>query len=441
MLRKCEALIPMLVGLAFFVIGETWDLGESNFATAQEIPAEATERRALADGVLTIVPPNIEVNEGVVYPRPFAGLKSPSYTPKHLADSQTLSGRTTGVMRYRDTWQLEFAFKELRYLDVKLPLPDGNTQAAGVWYMIYRVRNLDQHLSFQAKEGGAELGPNAATPLASLDPSTLPGRFFPAFQLEGWVEELNGDYVQRAYRDRVLPAAIPQIAAVEKMTGMLRDNVEMAREDFSKVDSSAEVWGVATWLDIDPRINFVAVSVQGLSNAFQGGSADESTKNAVKTLQINFWRPGDANLVESEFQLGIAFEDEILERQRQLVQKYRLPGPELVIDRIQPETGAPTRIGHIPAEFDLESRRSAIVQQLDGGEVPESLAKFMSELEGPAAENLTVTAAVPGLRWILAGADGKAWTIALKPLTWEFNGEKFQFVGPLDYFWDFRYIF
>ncbi|MBL8892036.1 MAG: hypothetical protein JNL67_18825 [Planctomycetaceae bacterium] len=441
MLRKCEALIPMLVGLAFFVMVETLERGQSNRASAQEGPAEETGSRTLADGVLTVVPPHIDVNEGVVYPRPFAGLNSPNYTPKHLPNSQTLAGRTTGVTRYRDTWQLEFAFKELRYLEVKLPLPDGNTQAAGVCYMIYRVRNLDQHLSFQANEAGAELSPNVATPLANLDPSTLPGRFFPAFQLEGWIEEPNGDYVQRAYRDRVLPAAIPQIAAAEKMAGMLLDNVEIARVDLAKVDSSVEVWGVATWLDVDPRVNFASVSVQGLSNAFQVGGSGESTKNEVKTLQINFWRPGDSNLIESQFRLGIAFEDEKAERQQQLVQKYRLPGPELVIDRIQPETGAPTRLGYVPAEFNLENRQSAIVQQLDGGEVPQALAEFIAKLEGPAAENLTVTASAPGSRWIVAGADGKTWTVGLKALTWEFNGEKFQFVGPLDYFWDFRYIF
>jgi hypothetical protein len=349
-------------------------------------------------------------------------------------------------MRYRDIWQLEFAFKELRYLEVKLPLPDGNSQAAGIWYMVYRVRNLDQHLSFPANEAGTEVDPNPAARLADLDPSILPGRFFPAFQLEGWVEDPNGDYVQRAYRDRVLPAAISQIATAEKMTGLLRDNVEMAREDLAKADASQEFWGVATWLDVDPRINFASVSVQGLSNAFrtessgQSETTGESAKHEVKTLQINFWRPGDSNLAESEFRLGIAFEDDNIERQRQLVQKYRLPGPELVIDRIQPETGAPTRLGYVPADFNLETKSSVIVQQLENGEVPETLLAFMARTEPAAGDNFTVTATAPGSRWTLTGADGTTWTVGLQPLTWQFNGEKFEFTGALDFFWDFRYI-
>lgn len=439
MLQKCEVLLSMLAGLVLYHVGESLELVGASTTYAQELPTE-DGARTLADGVLTVVAPNIDVNEGVVYPREFAGLTPKNYTPNHIPNAATLSGRSTGVTRYRDTWQLEFAFKELRYLEVKLPLPDGNSQSAGVWYMVYRVRNLDQHLSFPADAANGEIKPNTTTRLADLDPSILPGRFFPAFQLEGWVEDLTGDYVLRGYRDRVLPAAVPQIAAAEKMTGRLRDNVEMAREDLSASDASQEYWGVATWLDVDPRINFASVTVQGLSNAFRSDSFDESAKHEVKTLQINFWRPGDSNLETSRFRLGIAFEDEDPERQQQLVQKYRLPGPELVIDRIQPQTGAPTRLGYVPADFNLETKTSAVVQELDNGTVPEAVAAFLTKMEAAGADNLTVTATAPGSRWLVTGADGQTWTIGLQPLTWQFNGEKFEFVGPLDHFWDFRYI-
>jgi hypothetical protein len=439
MLRKSPFLIPVLVGLFLLQIGETLGLGNANRASAQDFSTDDGSR-TLAEGVLTVVAPNIDVNEGVVYPRGFAGLTARNYTPNHLPNNATLSGRTTGVTRYRDIWQLEFAFKELRYLEVELPLPDGNSQAAGVWYMIYRVRNLNEHLSFPADETTGEFKPNKATALADLDPSILPGRFFPAFQLEGWVEDLDGGYVLRGYRDRVLPAAIPQIAAAEKMVGRLRDNVEIARENLADSDASEEFWGVATWLDVDPRINFASVSVQGLSNAFHSEQGEEAAKHEVKTLQINFWRPGDSNLEASQFKLGIAYEDENLERQQQLVQKYRLPGPELVIERIQSETGAPTRLGFVPAEFNLETKTSAIVQELDGGNVPEAVAAFIAKMDG-VAENLSVSTAAPASRWMLSGGDGQSWSISLQPVTWQLNGEKFDFVGPLDYFWDFRYIY
>lgn len=439
MLQKCEVLIPMIAGLLLFQFAESLEFGGLSRTSAQELPS-ADGTQALADGVLTVVAPNIDVNEGVVYPREFAGLTPKNYSPKHIPNSATLAGQTTGVTRYRDIWQLEFAFKELRYLEVKLPLPDGNSQSAGVWYMVYRVRNLDQHLSFPVNEANGEVTPNSATRLADLDPSILPGRFFPAFQLEGWVEDLNGDYVRRGYRDRVLPAAVPQIAAAEKMTGRLRDNVEMAREDLAASDASQEFWGVATWLDVDPRINFASVSVQGLSNAFRSEKFDESAKPEVKTLQINFWRPGDSDLESSRFRLGIAFEDENPDRQRQLVQKYQLPGPELVIDRIQLQTGAPTRLGHVAADYNLETKASAIAQELDNGTVPEAVSAFLAKIDSAGTDDLTVTSTVPGSRWLVTGANGQTWTIGLQPLTWQFNGEKFEFVGPLDHFWDFRYI-
>ena len=44
--------------------------------------------------------------------------------------------------------------------------------------------------------------------------------------------------------------------------------------------------------DVDPNIDFVSVYIKGLTNAFRlGRSTDDPSK--LKTLQLNFWRPGD----------------------------------------------------------------------------------------------------------------------------------------------------
>jgi hypothetical protein len=51
-----------------------------------------------------------------------------------------------------------------------------------------------------------------------------------------------------------------------------------------------------------------------------------------------------------------------------------------------------------------------------------------------------VTTTTPSLRWTLTTADGQTWVVGLQAVTWQVNGEKIDFVGPLDYFWDFRYI-
>lgn len=443
MLRKCALLvrIPAAAVLAagLFCLSQLAPVSAQDLFGSAATTPEPTEPR-LADGVLTVVPPSIDVNEGVVYPRPFPGLAAGNYTPRQLATSETLLGRTSGITRYRDVWQLEFAFKELRYLDIKLPLPDGSTQAAGVWYLIYRVRNLDQHLSFPVDSESGDVQPKSDTPLAEIDPSALPGRFFPAFGLDGWVEDTNGDYLLRSYRDRVLPAAVPQIEAAEKMVGQLNDNIAMAKVNMAERTAEQPVWGVATWLDVDPRVNFASVSVQGLSNAFRADLSGETPQSEVKTLQINFWRPGDSNLTSSRFRLGIAYDDDDLSRQQELVAKYRLPGPELVIDRIQPETGAPTRLGNVSAGIDLQTKTSDTLNMLNNGQMPAALTEFLARFGVVDAANLNVTATTPSLRWTLTTADGQTWVVGLQAVTWQVNGDKIDFVGPLDYFWDFRYI-
>ena len=69
------------------------------------------------------------------------------------------------------------------------------------------------------------------------------------------------------------------------------------------------IWGVATWEDVDPAIDFFSVFVGGLSNALKwhdpsgayqtGDLPGKGRKFLRKTLQLNFWRPGD-DLAENE---------------------------------------------------------------------------------------------------------------------------------------------
>ena len=58
-----------------------------------------------------------------------------------------------------------------------------------------------------------------------------------------------------------------------------------------------------TWVDIDPRIDFFSIFVGGLTNAYQWTDPPGAYKTGDppatgrefkrKTLQLNFWRPGD----------------------------------------------------------------------------------------------------------------------------------------------------
>ena len=76
------------------------------------------------------------------------------------------------------------------------------------------------------------------------------------------------------------------------------------------------VWGVATWENVDPRIDRFSIYASGLTNAYRwedppgayqpGDTLGKGRKFTRKTLKLNFWRPGDEYYEhEKEFRLGI----------------------------------------------------------------------------------------------------------------------------------------
>ena len=77
------------------------------------------------------------------------------------------------------------------------------------------------------------------------------------------------------------------------------------------------MWGVATWTDVDPRIDFFSVYVGGLTNAYRwerharapikpGDPPGKGRQFARKMLQLNFWRPGDElQPIERELRYGV----------------------------------------------------------------------------------------------------------------------------------------
>jgi len=81
-------------------------------------------------------------------------------------------------------------------------------------------------------------------------------------------------------------------------------------------DANEGVWGVVTWAHIDPRVDYFVVHVQGLTNAYKfvdpagafkaGDAPGTGRKLLKKTLQLNFWRPGDTvDLKEEEVHFGL----------------------------------------------------------------------------------------------------------------------------------------
>ena len=110
----------------------------------------------------------------------------------------------------------------------------------------------------------------------------------------------------------------------------LHNSVEIGRVPIELSDERIDrsVWGIATWEDVDPRMDFFAINVGGLTNAFRMAppdsppTADGTPRVLAKTLQLNFWRPGDAVLQhESEFHFGVPIDADPV-AQEKILEKY-----------------------------------------------------------------------------------------------------------------------
>ena len=277
---------------------------------AQVSPPTPAQRK-LAPGVLTTIAPNFTPEETVSTHDLIEVRANPAleWKPEYLAATDTLFGLAADVKFRRDIWSLEFAFKPLRMIEVDVPFPSGGKQRKLVWYLVYSVRNTGQVLKPVEGKGGiftAELGKGG------------PVRFIPQFVLESQDRFATGERSSKAYLDRVIPAAVAAISQRETPGHKLLNTVEMSEQPIpvsgDRIDR--RVWGVATWTDIDPRIDFLSVYVGGLTNAYQwedipgefkpGDSPGKGRHFARKTLQLNFWRPGDeVEQSERELRYGV----------------------------------------------------------------------------------------------------------------------------------------
>jgi hypothetical protein len=280
-------------------------------AQAQQVQSRAP--RPFAPGVVTTIPPDFEPAETVSTHDLVEIRANPNapWKPELLTDSRTLYGMSEGVKFRRDVTCLEFSFKPLRMIRVDVPGPNGRMERKIVWYMVYSVRNTGEVLKPVEDADGV-----VGTKLAQGGP---PLRFIPSFVLESHDLNAAGEPVEKAYLDRLIPSAFAAIQAREAHNRTLLNSAEMAEQILPPSDGRQDnsVWGVAMWTDVDPRIDFFSVYVGGLTNAYRwvdpagaykaGDPPGTGRQFTRKTLQLNFWRPGDEHLLdEREIRFGVA---------------------------------------------------------------------------------------------------------------------------------------
>jgi hypothetical protein len=247
-------------------------------------PAPTGPPRTLAPWVMKKVDPNATVSETVS-----------RHDIVELTAVDPKFDWAKDVAFRRDIWHLEFQFKPLRRILVDVPQDTGKMQRKPVWYLVYQVTNTGKVMHPVAEQDGTY----------KVEQIDQPIRFVPEFLL--YSPEFN-----KTYPDRVIPTALGPIRMREDRNREFLTTVDAVRE----IAPGQTLWGVAMWEDLDPRIDRFSIFVHGLTNAYEwqdqpgvfkpGSPLGTGRRLARKTLQLNFWWPGDdIDRGEDEIRFGI----------------------------------------------------------------------------------------------------------------------------------------
>ena len=339
--------------------------------------AQTDAPRPLAKGVLKTVPENLDPRDMFSLPMVMPDLNATKFDPKTIAQKKTLFGQSRSVVMFRNNvWQYEFSFTGLRQAKLRIPTGNGKAATRNYWYMVYRIRDTGQTMTISDVKQNPKF--DHITKEIDFDKSidSQEKKFLPRFTLEGWVPVDNG-YQKVSYRDTISPIALEQIRQKEDPNQVLFDSHQMSQAKIptAKNDTDRGVWGVAIWENVDPRIDFVSVFVQGLTNAFRL-SDPVSAPSKLKTLQLNFWRPGDSVNEASDFvKFGIPLIDDPA-MQALVTQRYDLPGPIFRGYFKNEEAKRDVLVTETDAQISLEDFNSSIAPPTGSGET----APFNSEI-------------------------------------------------------------
>jgi len=332
------------------------------FGLSSHVQAQL-QPRAFADGVLKTIPTKLDPRDTHSLPITMPGINADNWTPNLFPVDETLIGKSRQVTLYRDpVWELEFSFLPLRQERVKLPSAVGGLENRNVWYLVVRVRNTGSAMTYK----DIRQSPDTEHIVRKLqydkpvDPADID--FAPRFVLQGWVEdEAAGRYRKAEYASVINATALAQIQDIEDPNQNLLDVHQLSKVKIpmAKNDVDPGVWGVAIWEGVNPSIDYVSVRVEGLSNAYR--LKDPETKTAfAKTLQLNFWRPGDGvGQQRDQLTYGIPLVDNANEQIR-ICRFYELPGPMLRTYLDRQKVKRKVLIGEIDANVNLETFKSKL---------------------------------------------------------------------------------
>ncbi|MCU0711179.1 MAG: hypothetical protein MUC43_03905 [Pirellula sp.] len=260
----------------------------SNEGSSDGAPAMMQPRK-LAPGVLTVVPATFDAQDIALGPfdldlvkkfpeLAWGGPNFPDGKPNFASPEETLVQLSKDVtFRPKRVWSLEFAFKPVRSIAVEIPNAEGAVQKRIAYYMIYAVRDPGKAVKSESSDNSSDVK------VVDLAPASI--RTLLRFQ----IVSKERDFMQDS---SIEPVAKTLIEAKERVGQPLLDPIEMSQIRIPA--DGTPVWGVAIWMDVDPKADFFAVDVRGLTSAYQiRRDENQETSYDRKTLRIYHWRAGD----------------------------------------------------------------------------------------------------------------------------------------------------
>ena len=430
------------LAVAFTISGLT--VGSNQQLSAQEDP---TKIKRLAEGVLKVIPTVLNRRDSFSTPMELPNLEPIEYKLNYGAQSESLLDSTRQVIFYRDVWEYEFSFTGLRQKAISLQYPDGTIKRKNIWYLVWRCRDFGKSLSYDQEEDGFK---HTEHVLKEDEPLAEPKKFVPSFTLEGYVKpDFNSQYTAVRYRDINSSSLAKFIQSIEDPHQKLLTKQEMSEAEIPLAQSENDpgVWGVAIWEDVDPRIDYVSVYVNGMTNAYRIVNDNGKISFKYKTLQLNFWRAGDdVGQERDDVEYGIPLVDQP-DEQVEICRYYELPNPLLRGYVINPQDNRDVLLVEMDSQINLETFNSPLVSQLDQGVVPESVLREFAKAgvnfggnvslnmkQGPRGQ---VPAGIRGERWNFS-AGGRDYFLQYEPQFWRKSGDGIEFIKSLDHFWIYR---
>lgn len=200
----------------------------------------------------------------------------------------------TGEERQRQpdlrVYEVQYKLPRIVWVDITDP-KTGEASREQIWYLCYRVTN--RILESRTDDTNT-------TPVNVLDPLPGPTQFIPEFILTTYDQPGSGTAVEQ-YLDVILPEATAVINTVERRRPsdpVYLDSVDIVQPQPQAVSPEEEdvdwIYGVATWLHVDPETDYFNITMRGFSNGYEVRTDDDGTPVTWrKSLVQQVTRRGD----------------------------------------------------------------------------------------------------------------------------------------------------